>query len=121
MTFIMFGEGRRIPAVGAAGACSAMVESKVGRLERKIDGNVEVIKDNIIGTIKPGETVTNKNPGGGGFGHPFKRSVEKVVWDVKNGLVSLKGAKQDYGVVIKDTKSLAVDMAATNKLRAAAH
>jgi len=121
MTFIMFGEGRRIPAVGAAGASSAMVESKVGRLERKIGGKVEVIKDNIIGTIKPGETVTNKNPGGGGFGHPFKRSVEKVVWDVKNGLVSLKGAKEDYGVVIKDAKSLAVDMAATNKLRAAAH
>jgi len=43
------------------------------------------------------------------------------VWDVKNGLVSVKGAKQDYGVVIKDTKSLAVDMAATTKLRAAAH
>ncbi len=121
MTFIMFGEGRRIPAVGAAGASSAMVESKVGRLERKIGGKVEVIKDNIIGTIKPGETVTNKNPGGGGFGHPFKRSVEKVVWDVKNGLVSVKGAKEDYGVVIKDGKSLAVDMAATNKLRAAAH
>ena len=121
MTFIMFGEGRRIPAVGAAGASSAMVESKVGRLERKIGGKVEVIKDNIIGTIKPGETVTNKNPGGGGFGHPFKRPVEKVVWDVKNGLVSVKGAKQDYGVVIKDTKSLAVDMAATTKLRAAAH
>jgi len=121
MTFIMFGEGRRIPAVGAAGASSAMVESKVGRLERKIAGKVEVIKDNIIGTIKPGETVTNKNPGGGGFGHPFKRPVEKVVWDVKNGLVSLKGAKADYGVVIKDTKSLAVDMAATTKLRAAAH
>jgi N-methylhydantoinase B len=117
----MFGEGRRIPAVGAAGASSAMVESKVGRLERKIGGKVEVIKDNIIGTIKPGETVTNKNPGGCGFGHPFKRPVEKVVWDVKNGLVSVKGAKQDYGVVIKDTKSLAVDMAATTKLRAAAH
>jgi len=120
MTFIMFGEGRRIPAVGAAGASSAMVEPKVGRLERKIDGKVEVIKDNIIGTIKPGETVTNKNPGGGGFGHPFKRPVEKVVWDVKNGLVSLKGAKQDYGVVIKNAKSLAVDTAATEKLRAAA-
>jgi len=86
MTFIMFGEGRRIPAVGAAGASSAMIEPKVGRLERKINGKVEVIKDNIIGTLKPGETVTNMNPGGGGFGHPFKRPIEKVVWDVKNGL-----------------------------------
>jgi len=117
MTFIMFGEGRRIPAVGAAGASSSMIESKVGRLERKIGGKVEVIKDNIIGTIKPGETVTNMNPGGGGFGHPFKRPVEKVVWDVKNGLVSIKGARADYGVVIKDKTSLEVDHAETAKLR----
>lgn len=119
MTFIMFGEGRRIPAVGAAGASSAMVEQKVGRLERKIGGKVEVIKDNIIGTIKPGETVTNMNPGGGGFGHPFKRPVEKVVWDVKNGLVSIKGAREDYGVVIKDKTSLEVDHAETAKRRGA--
>lgn len=117
MTFIMFGEGRRIPAVGAAGASSAMVESKVGRLERRIGGKVEVIKDNIIGTIKPGQTVTNMNPGGGGFGHPFKRPVEKVVWDVKNGLVSIKGARADYGVVIKDKTSLEVDHTETAKLR----
>lgn len=117
MTFIMFGEGRRIPAVGAAGASSSMVEAKVGRLERKIGGKVEVIKDNIIGTIKPGETVTNMNPGGGGFGHPFKRSIEKVVWDVKNGLVSIKGARADYGVVIKDKATLEVDHAETAKLR----
>ena len=117
MTFIMFGEGRRIPAVGAAGASSTMIEQKVGRLERCKDGKVEVIKDNIIGTINPGETVTNMNPGGGGFGHPFKRSVEKVVWDVKNGLVSIKGARADYGVVIKDKASLEVDHAETAKLR----
>ena len=119
MTFIMFGEGRRIPAVGAAGASSAMIEPKVGRLERKINGKVEVIKDNIIGTLKPGETVTNMNPGGGGFGHPFKRPIEKVVWDVKNGLVSIKGARADYGVVIKDKSTLEVDHAATAKLRGA--
>ncbi|MDP1575482.1 MAG: hydantoinase B/oxoprolinase family protein, partial [Cypionkella sp.] len=33
MTFITFGEGRRIPAVGAAGAASTMIDEKVGRLE----------------------------------------------------------------------------------------
>jgi N-methylhydantoinase B len=71
-------------------------------------------------TIQPGETVTNKNPGGGGFGNPFERPVEKVVWDVKNGLVSLEGAKRDYGVVITDPETLDVDMAATQRLRSAA-
>jgi N-methylhydantoinase B len=121
MTFIMFGEGRRIPAVGAAGAASVMIEPKVGRLERRIDGKVEVIKNNIIGTIAPGQTVTNMNPGGGGFGSPHSRPVEKVVWDVRNRLVSILGAKEDYGVVIKNAETLEVDDAATAKLRDSSH
>jgi N-methylhydantoinase B len=41
-----------------------------------------------------------------------------VVADVRNGLVSLAGAREDYGVVIQDLASLAVDMAATRMLRA---
>jgi N-methylhydantoinase B len=60
----------------------------------------------VIETIKPGETVTNLNPGGGGYGNPFERPIDKIVWDVKNGLVSLKGARDDYGVVITSAKTL---------------
>lgn len=117
MTFITFGDGRRIPAVGAAGALSNMVESKVGRLELRRDNKVETIRKNVIGTVRPGETVTNMNPGGGGYGNPYERPIEKVVWDVKNGLVSLDGALKDYGVVIKDAESLDVDLAATKEAR----
>jgi len=46
------------------------------------------------------------------------RAVEKVVWDVKNGLVSIRGAEQDYGVIIKDPEKLTVDLAGTKALRA---
>ena len=120
MTFITFGDGRRIPAVGAAGAESTLVERKVGRLELKRGDKVETIRKNVIDKIKPGETVTNMNPGGGGYGNPFERPIDKVVWDVKNGLVSIEGAKEDYGVVIKDAVSLQVDMAATTRRRQAA-
>jgi N-methylhydantoinase B len=120
MTFITFGEGRRIPAVGAAGAVSTMVDAKVGRIEVKRAGKVETIRKNVIENLKPGETVTNLNPGGGGYGNPLERPIDKIVRDVKNGLVSMAGARDDYGVVITDAKTLAVDMAETNKLRAAA-
>jgi N-methylhydantoinase B len=48
----------------------------------------------------------------------MERPVEKVVWDVKNGLVSLEGAKEDYGVIIRDPATLDVDIAATSALRA---
>ncbi|MFT7659972.1 MAG: N-methylhydantoinase B [Gammaproteobacteria bacterium] len=117
MTFIMFGEGRRLPAMGAANAFSSMVESKVGKVEFKRGGEVEIVRKNVIATIQPGETATNKNPGGGGHGHPFDRPIEKVTWDVKNEIVSIKGAKEDYGVVIKSADTLEVDMSATAALR----
>jgi N-methylhydantoinase B len=120
MTLITFGEGRRIPAMGAAGAKSAMVSKKVGRLEVTRNGQTQIITDNVIETIQPGERAANKNPGGGGYGNAFERDVQKVVEDVRNGLVSLEGARLDYGVVITDRETLAVDTAATAGLRTSA-
>ena len=92
MLCISFGEGRRIPAMGAAGADVAATSTRrSAACELKRGGKVEIIRNNIMETIKPGETVTNMNPGGGGYGNPFERPIEKVVWDVKNGLVSIEG------------------------------
>jgi N-methylhydantoinase B len=118
MTMITFGEGRRIPAMGAGGAKSEFVESKVGRLRITRDGKEQIIKENVIEQIMPGEKAANMNPGGGGFGNPFERDVDRVVQDARNGLVSEKGAKMDYGVVFSDFKNLQVDAAATQALRA---
>ena len=120
MLCIGFGEGRRIPAMGAAGAKSNDIDSKVGRVMLTRGGKPEVKRTNIMETIKPGETVTNMNPGGGGYGNPYERPIEKVVWDVRNGLVSVNGARVDYGVVITNPQTLDVDMAATKRLRSAA-
>lgn len=120
MTFITFGEGRRIPAVGAAGAKSTMIESKVGRIEFHRQGRTDLVKTNVIETINPGERASNMNPGGGGYGNPLERPIESVVSDVRNGLVSIEGAREDYGVVIADVKTLAVDLAATGRLRGVA-
>ena len=62
-------------AAGAAGAVSKMVDTKVGRIEVRRDGKVDTIRKNVIENVKPGETVTNLNPGGGGYGNPFERPV----------------------------------------------
>lgn len=117
MDFITFGEGRKYPATGAFGAKSRMIEPKVGRIEISRGGKVEMIKQNIIETIHPGERAANINPGGGGYGDPYEREVDAVVWDVKNGLVSIEGAHADYGVVFADPEKLVVDMAATSEVR----
>ena len=118
MTFVMFGEGRRLAAMGAAKAVNGLLNPKVGRVEFNRGGEIEEIRQNVIATINPGETAANKAPGGGGYGDPFERPIEKVIWDVKNEIVSIEGAREDYGVVISDAKTLQVDQMATQQLRA---
>lgn len=117
MTVVAFGEGRRIPAMGAAGARNLLVDPKVGRIELKRGQEIQVHRKNILTTIKPGERVANINPGGGGYGDPLDRPVAMVVSDVRNGLVSLAAAEREYGVVL-DPRTLKVDQAATAGLRA---
>ena len=52
--------------------------------------------------------------GGGGWGDPLDREVDRVALDVKRGLVTVQGAKE-YGVII-DAEG-AVDMQQTKSLR----
>ena len=116
MTVITFGEGRRFPALGAAGAHSELNDAKVGRLVVYTAEGEKVYRDNVVITIKPGERAANHNPGGGGYGDPFERSVEHVADDVRNGIVSVVGARAEYGVVMKPG-TLAPDEEATTRLR----
>jgi N-methylhydantoinase B len=55
--------------------------------------------------------------GGGGWGHPFDRPVERVRRDVLSGVVSARAAREDYGVVVD--ASGVVDEPATTAQRAA--
>jgi N-methylhydantoinase B len=66
--------------------------------------------------VRRGDVVRIETGGGGGWGHPFDRPVERVRRDVAGGFVSIEAAREDYGVVID--ASGAVDAAATERLRA---
>ena len=66
--------------------------------------------------VGPGDVVVMDAAGGGGYGDPLERDVDLVERDVKNGYVSLEGAKRDYGVII-DSETLQADAAATESLR----
>ena len=57
-----------------------------------------------------------RSPGGGGAGDPFERDVERVVRDVRDGLVSVAAARSQYGVVIAPCGRRA-DMDQTSLLR----
>ena len=68
--------------------------------------------------LQQGDTLRFETCGGGGWGNPFDREPERVQKDVSNGMVSLEGARRDYGVVL-DPESLAIDDSATSRIRAA--
>jgi len=53
--------------------------------------------------------------GGGGWGDPLAREPELVRADVAEELISLRAAREHYGVVL--TEGLSVDVGATTKLR----
>lgn len=67
--------------------------------------------------LKPGDRVVMDAAGGGGYGVPKEREMEKVLEDVKNGYVSVDRAKDDYGVVI-DPQTLELKREDTEALRA---
>jgi N-methylhydantoinase B len=54
--------------------------------------------------------------GGGGYGNPHRRQIEAVVADVRDGIVSVDKARNDYGVVL-NSKTFEVDVEATKSAR----
>jgi len=51
-----------------------------------------------IATVAPGQSVTIRTHGGGGYGPPGDREREKVLNDVRDGYVTREAAKSAYGV-----------------------
>ena len=65
--------------------------------------------------LRKGDLLSVEFAGGGGWGDPYRREVERVRADVARDYVSPKAAREDYGVVL--TPSLEVDADATARLR----
>jgi N-methylhydantoinase B len=53
--------------------------------------------------LKPGDTVSYRTSGGGGYGPPHRRDPRRVLRDVRDGKVSLQRARDVYGVAIHAT------------------
>ena len=68
--------------------------------------------------LGPGEAFALRSGGGGGFGPALERPIEAVAHDVRQGYVTPEAAFRDYGVVC-DAATLAVDVEASEKIRAA--
>jgi N-methylhydantoinase B len=96
------------PAIGYAGG------KEGGRGGNRANGRELPGKTNVV--LERGERIEIRLSGGGGMFDPMTRPVETVLADVRAGLVTIEGARSDYGVVVKPAGSF--DEAGTAKLRA---
>lgn len=70
-------------------------------------------------TLRTGDVYRHVMAGGGGYGDPLERDVEKVRADVLDGKVTVSHARAAYGVVLDNDAEKTVDLAGTRALRAA--
>lgn len=115
MSCVTFGDGDVEPAFGLFQGR----EGTLNRIEiRYPDGRVyRPLSKELITDVPAGSVWFQQAGGGGGYGDPFLRPAEKVARDVKNGVVTVAGARNNYGVVV-DPGTLRVDSGATAELRA---
>lgn len=66
--------------------------------------------------LRRGDLLRFETCGGGGWGDPLARPPERVRQDVARGFVSLRGALEDYAVVL-DPSTIEIDKTATEEER----
>ena len=80
------------------------------------EGQAEEVGSKVTLKLQPGEIVSYRTCGGGGYGPPEKRDPERVLKDVREGKVHPDRAREIYKVAV-DTGSWTVDAEETSKLR----
>jgi len=80
------------------------------------DGEDRALPTKVTLRVEPGTRVLLRTAGGGGYGPAMERDPEKVLQDVEQGLVSIRRAAEEYGVVIGG-KPLRIDGEQTARLR----
>lgn len=79
---------------GPGGTSSCTVEGADGKPER-------LVYSKMTRPVETGATVAINTPGAGGYGDPFLREPEKVLYDVEEEFIGPSRAKECYGVIIR--------------------
>jgi len=96
-------DGTVNPALGVRGGQSGALCRPA---MRKSDGEVVELEAWARVVLEPGETIISISSGGGGYGPPHERDVERVLHDVNDRWVSAERAREVYGVVIGEDGAL---------------
>lgn len=111
---VTFGDGDVEPPFGLFGGKSATLN----KIELHYpDGKVyKTTSKDLVEDVPEGTILFQQAGGGGGYGNPYLREPALVAREVKNGIISIEKAKEDYGVII-DPKTFEVNLKETEKLR----
>ncbi len=99
VAIFMFGMRTEFPARGTLGGKPGSTRQFL------VDGKAAPPKGRL--ELKPGETFTIAEAGGGGYGDPLRRDPARVLDDVRTGAVTPEGALRDYGVTVDLAKGTA--------------
>ena len=111
---VTFGDGDQEPAFGSQGGkCGTLNTIKLIYPDKS--EYLTTTKDLIEG-VEKGTIFFQQAGGGGGYGEPFSRAPEKVLKDVRNGVLSTEQATADYGVAI-NLENMTINNEETAKLR----
>jgi N-methylhydantoinase B len=82
-----------------------------------LDGTTYTTTKDLVENVPAGTELFQQAGRGGGYGDPFKRDAYKVAEEVRNGIISIKQAKDAYGVAI-DAETFEVNLKETERIRA---
>jgi N-methylhydantoinase B len=111
---VTFGDGDIEPAFGLFGGR----DSTLNKIELHYPGGkiYQTTTKDLVESVPEGTVLFQQAGGGGGYGDPFERDAARVAAEVRNGIISIKQAKESYGVVINQD-DCSVDMEKTKELR----
>jgi N-methylhydantoinase B len=102
------------PAIG--GGKVPKPNSKMLILADGTEESPEQVRQTMLYQLRTGDKSIDYVMGGAGVGNPLEREIDAVRDDVRDELVSVESAKNDYGVII-DPETIEVDIEATEELR----
>jgi N-methylhydantoinase B/oxoprolinase/acetone carboxylase alpha subunit len=115
-TYSCEGDRQTDPPKGVFGGWDGLVAS----CRKNPDtGRVEILPAKVTGIpFSAGEFIEFREPNAAGYGDPLERPAEAVREDVLDDFTTIELARDAYGVVFADERTLEIDKAATKALRA---
>ena len=97
------------------GVCGGKPGTKT-RITLNPDSEDRVLPSKFLLELKRDDVVRLVQAGGGGYSDPMEREPERVLEDFRQGKVTCRHARRNYGVVI-DREAKEIDQLATGELR----